>query len=74
MKLSRKKIRGIIRQKKKEESTGIIAKIQRITRRRVDQLWKQYQETGIIPVIGRVMGRPKKPVTDKESGMIERSL
>ncbi|KUG15535.1 hypothetical protein ASZ90_014815 [hydrocarbon metagenome] len=32
------------------------------------QLWKQYRETGIIPVIGKAMGRPKKPVTDEESG------
>jgi hypothetical protein len=34
----------------------------------VDQLWKQYRETGIIPVIGKAMGRPKKPVTAEESG------
>lgn len=68
MKLSKKKIRWIIRQKEKKESSGIIAKIQRITRRRVDQLWKQYRETGAVPVIGETMGRPKKPVTAEESG------
>jgi hypothetical protein len=39
-----------------------------LTRRRVYQLWKQYRETGIIPVIGKAMGRPKKPVTAEESG------
>ena len=33
----------------------------------MDQLWKQYRETGILPVIGKAMGRPKKPVTDEES-------
>jgi putative transposase len=71
MKLTRKKIRWIIRQKEKKESSGIIAKIQHITRRRVDQLWKQYRETGVIPIIGETMGRPKKPVTTAESAVIE---
>ena len=73
MKLSKKKIRWIIREKEKKESSGIIAKIQHITRRQVDRLWKQYQETGIIPDIGKAMGRPKKPVTDEESGVIEKA-
>jgi len=71
MKLTRKKIRWIIRQKEKKESSGIIAKIQHITRRRVDQLWKQYRETGVIPIIGEAMGRPKKPVTTEESTVID---
>jgi putative transposase len=39
----------------------------------VDQLWKQYRETGIIPVIGKAMGRPRKPVTEEESGVIKRA-
>lgn len=73
MKLSKKKIRWIIRQKEKKESSGIIAKIQHITRRRVDQLWKQYRETGIIPLIGEMMGRPKKPVTPEEFGVIDQA-
>lgn len=70
MKLTKKKIRWIIRQKERQESSGIIAKIQRVTRRRVDQLWKQYRETGIIPVIGEALGRPKKLITAEESGVI----
>lgn len=37
----------------------------------MDQLWKQYRETGIIPVIGEALGRPKKPITAEESGVIE---
>ena len=37
----------------------------------MDQLWKQYRETGIIPVIGAALGRPKKPITAEESGVIE---
>lgn len=37
----------------------------------MDQLWKQYRETGIIPGIGEALGRPKKPITSEESGVIE---
>jgi putative transposase len=70
MKVTRKKIRWIIHQKERQESSGIIAKIQRVTRRRVDQLGKHYRETGIIPGIGEAPGRPKKPVTAEESGVI----
>jgi hypothetical protein len=71
MKLTKKKIRWIIRQKEKQESSGIIAKIQHITRGRVDQLWKQYRSTGVIPIVGEAMGRPKKPVTAEESTVID---
>jgi len=70
MKLTGKKIRWIIRQKERQESSGIIAKIQRVTRRRGDQLGKHYRETGIILGIGEALGRPKKPITAEESGMI----
>lgn len=45
----------------KKESSGILAKIQRITRRRMDQLWNQYRETGDIPHISEGISRPKKP-------------
>lgn len=71
IKLTRKKIHWIIRQKEKRESPGILVKIQHITRRRVDQHWKQYRETGIISVVGKAMGRSKKPATDEESGVTE---
>ena len=71
MKLTRKKIWWIIRQKEKTESSGVIAKIQNITRRRVDQLWKQYRGTGVIPKIGEAMGRPKKSISVEESTVID---
>jgi putative transposase len=57
--------------KEKNESSGLLAKIQHITRRRVDQLWKQYRETGVIPIIGKAMGRPKKPISKEESRIID---
>ena len=36
----------------------------------MDQLWKIYQDTGTIPLIGQQMGRPKKPITREESEVI----
>ena len=71
MKLTKKKIDWIIRQKKANESSGVIAKIQHISRRRVDQLWRHYQVTGTVPVIGKKMGRPKKPITTEEAAVID---
>jgi putative transposase len=56
MKLTKKKIPWIIRQKEKKESSVELAKIQHITRKRVDQLWKQYREPAVIPIIGEAMG------------------
>gem|GEM_PF-6913272 len=35
-------------------------KIQHLTRRRVNQLWRPYPDTGIIPIIGQQMDRPEK--------------
>ncbi|MCX6697447.1 MAG: hypothetical protein NTV84_07810, partial [Methanoregula sp.] len=70
MKLTKKKIDWIIRQKKANESSGVIAKIQHISRRRVDQLWRHYQVTRTVPVIGKKMGRPKKPITTEEAEVI----
>jgi len=71
MKLNQKKIRKIIGQKIKGESSSVIAKTYHIARRRVDQIWKQYRNLGETPSIGQNMGRPRKPFTDKESQVIE---
>jgi len=73
MKLTKKKIELIIRQKKAHESSGEIAKSQHITRRRVDQLWKQYRDNGTIPIIGQKIGRPKKQITEEESTTIDQA-
>jgi len=73
MKLNQKKIRWILKEKKKGESSGVIAKIQHITRRRVDQIWKRSRDLDELPIIGKNMGRPKRPITDKESEIIEQA-
>jgi putative transposase len=74
MKLTKKKIWWRIHQKEKKESSEVIAKIQHITRRRVDQLWKKYHETGVIPIIGEAMGLPNKPVIAEESTVIDEAF
>ena len=70
MKLNKKNIRYIIRHKKKGESCATIAKDIKISKRRVEQIWKEYQETGEEPIIGNNQGRPKKPLTPEEVRII----
>jgi putative transposase len=58
MKLNKRKIHWIIRKKKKGMTTSEIARDMKISPRRVQQVWKQYLDTGIEPVIGKDIGRP----------------
>ena len=67
MKLNKRKIHWIIREKKKGVTTSEIAWDMKISPRRVQKVWKQYLDTGIEPVIGKDIGRPKKPYDSKEA-------
>jgi hypothetical protein len=60
VKLNGKKIRWIIAQKLKGESTSTIAEIQGISARRVQQICKEHTETGQVPKVGHNVGRPRK--------------
>jgi putative transposase len=70
MKLNRKKVHWIIRQKQKGVGTKEIARDMKISRRRVQQIWKCFQETGSEPVLGRNIGRPRKPFVKREAEII----
>jgi putative transposase len=70
MKLNKRKIHWIIREKKKGVTTNQIARDMKISTRRVQQVWKQYLDTGIEPVIGEDIGRPKKPYGLKEAQIV----
>jgi hypothetical protein len=70
MKLTIKKIRYIINNKKKGESSELIRKDMKISKRRVEQIWKFYSETGKEPIIGKNMGRPVKTLDPKEEEII----
>jgi len=50
-KLNDRKVRWIIHEKLRGRGTGEIALIQRITPRRVKQLWQDYRLTGMVPVL-----------------------
>lgn len=71
MKLNEQKIHWIIRQKKNEVATSEIAKDMRISRRRVQQIWKYYVDTGIEPVLGFNLGRPEKPFSIYEDQIVK---
>ena len=57
-KLDDRKIRWIIHEKMRGRGTGELALIQRITPRRVKQLWQDYKRNGTIPVLKKP-GRPR---------------
>jgi putative transposase len=59
VKLNERKIRWIIQQKLGGRGTGEIALIQRVSRRRVEQLWQAYRLTSILPTLKKP-GRPSK--------------
>jgi len=73
VKLSPGKVRWIINQKKKGVNTTEIAKVQKVTTRRVQQLWKEFCDTGEIPAIGQNIGRPKILLTELEKEVIDSS-
>lgn len=62
MKLNKRKIFTILRMKNEEQTTYQIKKRVGVTIQRVNQIWKEYNETGEIPVVGLRMGRPVKEI------------
>jgi len=59
VKLNERKIRWIIQEKLRGRGAGELALIQRVSRRRIEQLWQAYRRTGILPALKKP-GRPKK--------------
>jgi len=60
MKLTRRKIRWLIKRKKEGMSSRKIAKALKISKRRVNQVWRMYMQDGEIPVIGRILVDQRK--------------
>jgi putative transposase len=70
VKLNERKIRWIIHEKLRGRGAGDIALIQRVTRRRIEQLWQAYRRTGILPTLKKA-GRPSKaPVSLRDAALI----
>jgi putative transposase len=69
VKLNDRKIRWLIQEKLRGRGSGELALIQKVTRRRVEQLWLTYRRTGMMPTL-KQPGRPCKPRNLKEVNLI----
>ena len=70
MKLNKTKVRWILRQSRKGVSTKEIARDMKVSQRRVQQVIKDWKETGREPVYGQKMGRPTKPYEEREAQIV----
>jgi len=69
VKLDERKIRWIIQQKLRGRGVGELAMIQRVSHRRVEQIWQAYKQTNAIPTL-KTPGRPKKIHTSLKDATI----
>ncbi len=70
MKLNKTRVRYVLRQKRKGAATKEIARDVKVSQRRVQQIIKEYRETGQEPVLGEKVGRPCKSYSEKEAQII----
>lgn len=70
MKLNKRKIEFIVRKRGKGMSTYQISREMNISERRVNQILYLYRTTGKLPVVGKICGRPPKPINEEEKIMI----
>jgi putative transposase len=71
MKLNQKKIRYLIRKKQQGLLSSTIAVHLKVSKRRVNQIWREYNTTGILPINGQNVGRPKKPLSSDEEAIVK---
>jgi putative transposase len=70
MKLTRGKLLETIRRLNEGKTTYQVRKIAGISVRRVYQVWNYYLENDELPDIGKVMGRPHRPITPRETEIV----
>ena len=71
VKLTKKRVKWLIKMKKEGEGSSMIARSLRISVRRVNQVWGEYKDTENIPIIGENMGRPPDlPLSEHEKEII----
>lgn len=73
MKLTKPKLVETLRALNDGASKCQARKIAGITKQRVYQVWSTYNNTGEMPVIGKNMGRPRRPITDEERHLVRES-
>jgi transposase InsO family protein len=71
MKLTKTKLLETLRALNEGKSKYQARKIASITKQRVYQVWKIYNETGLIPEIGKKIGRPEKPFMEWEIQVVK---
>ena len=71
MKLTRNKLIETLRRKNDGWTTYQTRKIAGISVRRVNQVFKEYLDTGLIPDVGIRNGRPSKPFSDEEIRIVK---
>ncbi len=71
MKLTKKKVRYIVRWKERGKSSSELARELKISKRRVNQIWKEYRESGELPEIGTNVGRPRKMIREEERRIVK---
>ena len=71
MKLTKPKLVETLRVLNDGASKYQARKIAGITKQRVYQVWNDYNKTGEIPVIGKKVGRPKRPITEEERTLVK---
>jgi putative transposase len=69
VKLNNRKIQWLIQEKLRGRGSGELALIQKVTRRRVEQLWQTYRKTGAMPTLKKP-GRPRSIRDLKEAAII----
>ena len=71
MKLSRPKLLETLRQLNEGKTTYQVRKIAKISVRRVYQIKKIYELTGMIPELGKTVGRPLKMIEQCETDIVK---
>lgn len=64
MKLGSDLLDRLVKSKSRGCSSFLVARNLGVGKRRVDQLWREYQRTGVVPVLERV-GKKVKPVSEE---------
>ncbi|HWQ20666.1 MAG TPA: IS481 family transposase, partial [Methanotrichaceae archaeon] len=71
MKLNKKRVHWLIHQKQKGVTSKDLAAIMKLSCRRVEQVWKYYQDTGQELPVGEKMGPPRKPFDSNEAEIVK---
>lgn len=74
MKLNKRRVNWLIRQEQKGVTSKDLAVTMKLSRRRVEQIWKRYRDTGQEPLVGVKMGPPTKAFDAQEARDLQGSI